>query len=114
MKSLKSVSLITVLCFLTCVTFAKEEIPDGKAGTEPARGPMKSLKDYKVDITQPLMCYSSELDFCKWEANKFKLDIFDKLRTDEWQICSDESNHDNTMKAPPAAAICATNYPGNI
>ena len=76
---------------------------------------MFTLENYTTEITDPLMCYSSAKDWCSWKESGFKLDVFDKLRTDEWQICSDQSGWTNTdPSTEPKAHICATNYPGNV
>ena len=81
------------------------------------------------------MCFTSETNACQWQKDGYKIDIFDKLRTDEWQICSDQSAWEGsegpvdsngellqdakvfTKPDPckfPIGHICATRYPGNV
>ena len=64
------------------------------------------------------MCFTSETDTCEWQKKGFKIDIWEKLRTDEWQLCSDQSAWDATNGGDPClypdGYICATRYPGNV
>ena len=141
MKIIKAVSLLITLCALSTVVRAEDEPAEDLmdqtniAGTQPGFDPATgtydqserefTVSDYSTDISaSPLMCYASPnlstdgtSDFCNWKANDFKLDIFDKLRTDEWQICSDEegwSATDDSTWDSVKTYICNSRYPGNI
>ena len=64
------------------------------------------------------MCFARETDECEWEKGGYKIDMFKKLRTDEWQICSDQEDWDSSGGTDPCkyptGYICATRYPGNV
>jgi len=50
------------------------------------------------------MCYTSHTDQCAWKKANYEVEIFNKVATDEWQICEgDEGSY-----------ICPTRYPGNM
>lgn len=71
-----------------------------------------------------MQCYTSIADRCEWKRNGYPLDNFDKLKSDEWQICSKQPGDEDKRKLvdPDSESgkeaieshICATRYPGNV
>ena len=47
-----------------------------------------------------MQCYTSVTDWCEWKKNGYPLDNFDKLRSDEWQICSKQPGEDQRLIDP--------------
>lgn len=113
MKTFKSVSLLITLAAL-CSVVSAEVDADGHTIPEAifdkaligAATPSKqfSLDNYRTRIDDPLMCYTSHTDQCAWKKANYDVDIFNKVATDEWQIC----------EADEGTYICPTRYPGNI
>ena len=106
-RIIKSVTLLLTLFILAHVVLGEDGVGgagsagggEGNSGaastddknpgdTEPPE-PMFNITYYSTKVDSALQCWSSKPNFCEWQENKFKLDIFDKLRTDEWQLCSD-------------------------
>ena len=57
------------------------------------------------------MCFTTAKDFCDWQSKDFKIDIFNKLATDEWQLCEIDGPEEGD---PSETYICPTRYPGNV
>ena len=113
MFAIKSVSLLITLAALCSLVFAEEDadgnrIPEAIFDKELIGAATPSsqfnLDMYRTKIDHPLMCYTTQTDQCAWKKANYEIDIFNKVATDEWQIC----------EADEGTYICPTRYPGNM